>query len=85
MEQNGNIVAFPERRFGLQVSDLRSWHYMQVTCRFCGHCGRIYPASLWRRCRMNERIVDVVKRFRCRHCGGCGVTNWEIWQLDRNA
>ncbi|MEM9442828.1 MAG: hypothetical protein AAGA73_20490 [Pseudomonadota bacterium] len=85
MEQNGNIVVFPERRQGLKVADLRSWHYMQVTCRHCGHTGRIYPQSLWRRCSMDARIVDVVRQFRCRDCGAGGAVTWDIWHIDRNA
>jgi hypothetical protein len=34
---------------------------------------------------MDDRIVDVVRRFRCRECGGIGSANWDIWQIDRNA
>jgi RNase P subunit RPR2 len=84
MKQNGNIIVFPERRYGIRVGDLRPWHYVQVTCRYCGHTGRIYAQSFWRRCRMEDSLVYVVKRMRCRHCGGSSV-NWDIWQIDRNA
>jgi hypothetical protein len=85
MERSKNIIAFPERRQGVQIADLRSWHYLQVTCRHCGHAGRIYPAGLWRRFSMSARVVDIVGRFRCRDCGGRGVANWDILGIDRNA
>jgi DNA-directed RNA polymerase subunit RPC12/RpoP len=85
MEQNKNIIAFPERRQGVRIADLRSWHYLQVTCRHCGHAGRVYPARLWRRYPMEARVIDIVRRFRCRECGGRGVVKWDIWQIDRNA
>ena len=85
MEQKGNIIVFPERRYGVRVGDLRSWHYVKVTCRFCGHVGRIHAQSLWRRCRMDDAMVHVMKRVRCRHCGGSGSVDWDIWQIDRNA
>jgi len=85
MEQNKNIIIFPERRQGVRVSDLRAWHYVLVTCRFCSHQGRIYPPSLWRRCRMDDRLVTVMRRVRCRDCGGAGAATWDIWQIDRNA
>jgi hypothetical protein len=85
MEQKENIIAFPERRQGVRIADLRSWHYIQVTCRHCGHGGRVYPAYLWRRFPMDTRLVDLVGRFHCRDCGGSGSTLWDIWQIDRNA
>jgi len=83
-EQNKNIIRFPERRYGVRVGDLRSWHYLQVACRFCGHTRRVYSQSLWRRCRMDDSIIHVMKRMRCRHCGGSSV-KWDICRIDRNA
>jgi hypothetical protein len=34
---------------------------------------------------MEARVIDIVRRFRCRECGGRGVVKWDIWQIDRNA
>jgi hypothetical protein len=34
---------------------------------------------------MEARVIDIVRRFRCRECGGRGAVKWDIWQIDRNA
>ena len=77
--------VFEHQRDEIVVGGLRSWHYVQVTCRFCGHTGRLHAQSLWRRCRMDDSLVRVMKRVRCCNCGGVGGAKWEIWQIDRNA
>ncbi|MEM9154857.1 MAG: hypothetical protein AAGB13_07420 [Cyanobacteria bacterium P01_F01_bin.33] len=85
MARDDDIIVFPERCHGIGVGDLRSCHYVRVTCRICGHTVRIYAQSLWRRYRMDDSLVHVMKRTRCRNCGGAGCVKWEIWQIDRNA
>ncbi|MGI9488986.1 MAG: hypothetical protein ACR2RF_24510 [Geminicoccaceae bacterium] len=82
MGGDDDVIDFPERPNGIRVGDLRSWHYVQVTCWFCGHTGRLHAQSLWRRCRMDDSLVYVMKRVRCRNCGGAGGAKWEIWQID---
>jgi hypothetical protein len=47
-----------------------------VTCRHCRHARELSPAFLARRCRggWDERLGDVIGRFRCR----CGVKQVEV-------
>lgn len=83
LERTGNIIAFPERRYGIRVGDLRAWHDVRVLCRSCGHIDRVPVHSLWRQCAMTDSVVHVMKRRRCKNCGGSSV-KWDISQIERD-
>ena len=82
MGRQEDTIVFEHDRDQVTVGDLRSWHYLKVTCSDCARTGQIYPSRLVRHGN-GTRIVELVPGFKCMRCGSKGIQQWAVYKIAR--